>query len=69
MGSLSGPGGLTKVDSGTLTLSVTNTYTGTTTVSGGTIQVTGALANNGSGYVFVAKDADGVFGNGNGDAA
>jgi autotransporter-associated beta strand protein len=36
-GSLSGPGGLTKVDSGTLTLSASNSYTGDTLVDGGTL--------------------------------
>ena len=36
-GSLSGPGSLTKVDSGTLTLATPNTYSGNTLVSGGTL--------------------------------
>ena len=36
-GSLSGPGGLTKVDSGTLTLATANTYSGKTLVGGGTL--------------------------------
>ena len=36
-GSLSGPGGLNKLGSNTLTLSAANTYTGNTTVSGGTL--------------------------------
>jgi autotransporter-associated beta strand protein len=36
-GVLSGTGGLTKAGAGTLTLSGTNTYTGTTTVSAGTL--------------------------------
>ena len=34
---LSGPGSLTKIDSGTLTLAATNTYSGNTLVSGGTL--------------------------------
>ena len=38
-GSLSGPGGLNKVDSGTLVLGTANTYSGTTTVSGGALQL------------------------------
>ena len=38
-GPLSGPGGLVKVDSGTLTLTGSNSYTGGTTISGGTLQV------------------------------
>ena len=36
-GLLSGPGGLTKVDSGTLTLAAANTFSGNTLVSGGTL--------------------------------
>jgi fibronectin-binding autotransporter adhesin len=36
-GSLSGPGSLTKVDSGTLTMSASNSYTGDTLVDGGTL--------------------------------
>jgi autotransporter-associated beta strand protein len=54
---------------GTLVLSGNNTYSGGTTVSAGVLQVTGRLANNGSNKVFVAKDGDGIFGNGVGDAA
>ena len=38
-GVLSGPGSLTKVGSGMLTLTGSNVYTGGTTVSGGTLQV------------------------------
>ncbi len=61
--------GITKTGNGLMELAAANTYTGGTTVSGGTLQVTGSLANNGSNKVFVAKDTDGVFGDGSGDAA
>jgi outer membrane autotransporter protein len=56
-GVLSGAGGLTQSGSGTLTLQADNTYAGTTTVSGGILQLgtggttgslgTGAIVNNG----------------------
>ena len=39
---LGGSGALTKTTAGTVTLSAANTYTGNTTVSGGTFKVTGA---------------------------
>jgi autotransporter-associated beta strand protein len=45
-GTLSGSGGLIKTGSSTLTLGTANTYTGTTTVKGGTLSVP-ALANGG----------------------
>jgi len=45
-GRLSGPGSLTKIGSGTLTLSGTNTYTGPTMVSVGTLKLAKAIANN-----------------------
>jgi autotransporter-associated beta strand protein len=57
-GPLSGPGGLVKVDSGTLTLTGSNSYTGGTTISGGTLQIDaggatgsipdGSIVNNGT---------------------
>ena len=43
-GSLSGPGRLTKVDSGTLILAATNTYSGNTLVSGGMLSLGNAFA-------------------------
>ena len=59
-GVLSGPGGLTKTDSGTLVLTTTNTYSGGTTVSAGTLQLGNAYAvqlstvtvNGANGLVF-----------------
>lgn len=50
-GSLTGPGSLEKVGVGTLILSGSNTFTGTTTVTAGTLQIggggtTGSLAGN-----------------------
>ena len=51
---LSGPGGLQKVGSGTLVLTASNTYTGTTLVSAGTLDVTGMLSG---GSVQVASGA------------
>ncbi|MCJ2007835.1 beta strand repeat-containing protein, partial [Methylobacterium sp. J-092] len=43
-GTISGTGGVTKVGTGTFTLSGANSYTGTTTVSAGTLANTGSLA-------------------------
>ena len=44
-----------KEGSGTLTLRGDNTYSGPTTVNGGTLEVTGSLANNGPAHVLVAS--------------
>lgn len=45
-GTISGTGGLTMAGPGTLVLSGTNTYTGDTTVSAGTLDLTGSLAGS-----------------------
>jgi fibronectin-binding autotransporter adhesin len=42
-GTLSGPGSLSKVDTGTLTLAAANTYSGATIVNGGTLLLSGSL--------------------------
>ncbi len=47
--------GITKIGDGTLTLNAVNTYNGLTTVLGGTLEVTGSLANNTSADVLVAS--------------
>jgi len=50
---------LVKSTTDTVTLSANNTYGGSTTVTGGTLNVTGQLASNGTDKVFIAVDADG----------
>ena len=45
-GILEGPGSLTKIGSGTLTLTSSNTYTGPTTVTQGTLVVDGRLSSS-----------------------
>jgi fibronectin-binding autotransporter adhesin len=49
--------GLTKVGTGTLTLTAANSF-GVLSVNGGTLKVTGSLAKNSSAYVFVASGTD-----------
>jgi autotransporter-associated beta strand protein len=45
-GPIKGSGGLTKVNTGTLTLASENTYSGPTQVNGGTLSLAGALPNS-----------------------
>ena len=45
-GSIGGSGGLTKIGSGTFTLSGTSSYSGPTAVSGGSLDVEGSIANS-----------------------
>jgi fibronectin-binding autotransporter adhesin len=56
-GSLSGPTGLTKTNSGTLTILTTNDYTGITTLSGGALSIA-QLANGGSPGALGAAGTD-----------
>lgn len=53
----SGVGGLTKAGLGTLTLGAASTYTGTTTVSGGTLAVTANNATGGGGALAIGAGA------------
>ncbi len=57
-GCTSGPGSLEKVGTGTLTLSGINTYTGTTMVSGGFLDVEGSIASS----VLTTVNAGGALG-------
>ena len=56
-GNISGDGGLTKNNSGTLTILTTNDYTGVTTISGGTLAVS-FLDNGGSPSAIGAATTD-----------
>jgi autotransporter-associated beta strand protein len=60
-GPLSGSGSFTKIGSGSLVMSASNTYTGPTTVLGGQLDVTGSLANEGPSSIFIAADSTGVI--------
>lgn len=57
-GIISGTGGLTKVGTGTLTLAGTNTYTGATTISAGTLAVSGFGSISSSSVVTVDATFD-----------
>jgi outer membrane autotransporter protein len=56
-GQLSGTGGLSQIGTGTTTLTSAETYTGLTTVSAGTLQLTGAGSINSSSGLVVAAGA------------
>ncbi|MBU3547454.1 LamG domain-containing protein, partial [Polynucleobacter sp. MWH-Jannik1A5] len=59
-GAITGSSGFTKTGTGTLTLAAANTYTGTTTVQAGTLNVTGSLSD--STAVTVASGATYIVG-------
>jgi autotransporter-associated beta strand protein len=54
-GAIGGSGGFEKTGGGTLTLSGSNPYTGTTTVSGGTLAITSAGSLSGTSGIAVAQ--------------
>jgi fibronectin-binding autotransporter adhesin len=57
-GIITGSGGLTKIGNGSLTLSGANNYTGTTTVSGGSVVLTGAWLNSSNIVIGTGRTLD-----------
>ena len=64
-GPISGSGSLSKIGSGTLTLTGANSYSGVTTISQGTLQLGDGSTNNGSVSGNIADNATLVFANPN----
>ena len=62
---ISGGGTLTKLAAGTLTLTATNTYTGNTTISAGTLQLGDGTVNNGDLAGNITNNAALIFANPN----
>jgi autotransporter-associated beta strand protein len=62
-GSLSGPGGLIKAGSGTLVLTAVNTFSGNTTIAGGTLQIDNPLALENSMVVTTSSPQSSNMGN------
>jgi Passenger-associated-transport-repeat len=56
-GVLSGIGGLTKLGSGKMTLSALNTYSGNTTVKGGTLDIAGGIGAGGTSLIDIQSGA------------
>jgi autotransporter-associated beta strand protein len=61
---IAGSSNVTKVGAGTWVINSNNTSTGTVTVEGGILDVNGSMANNGAANVFIHKDANDDFDNG-----
>jgi autotransporter-associated beta strand protein len=61
---IGGSSDVTKVGAGTWVINSNNTSTGTVTVEGGILDVNGSMANNGAANVFIHKDANDDFDNG-----
>lgn len=60
-GVIDGSGPLNIQGAGTLVLNGTSTHSGSTIISGGTVNVTGSIAQNSSSKVFIVADPDGDF--------